>query len=332
MKLFEHVFNEAHGVRLTAYIQNPSREYAGITSRPAVLVLPGGGYSMCSDREADCIALGYLNAGFHAFVLRYTLKQSAPWPAPLNDYDNAMEYILSRAEEWSVDSDRIAVCGFSAGGHLAASAATMSKNRPAAAILGYPVIRQDITDACAAGMPTPLSHVDLNTCPCFLFAARDDECVPVSSSIEFQQMLYDWGIHFEAHIYSRGNHGFATGKKPLIGEDLRASRWMQDSIGWLGDIWGELTANGCTAPKCGKTIDRNNADTYNLSCTYGYLKTRPEVASIMEQVDALLPKCTPDIMRNLDQRTIREILYNVGYDLGSVHQIGYPLSQIKKEN
>ncbi len=330
MKVIEHIFNEAFGVRLTAYLQDTSPEYAGVKTRPAVLVLPGGGYGMCSDREADCVAIGYLNAGFHAFVLRYTLKQHAAWPAPLNDYDAAIEFIQAHAAEWTVDCDRIAVCGFSAGGHLAASAATMAKHRPAAAILGYPVIRQDISDACALGMPTPLDHVDENTCPCFLFAARDDECVPISSTIEFQEKLYNHNIPFECHIYPRGNHGYTIGKMPLTGENLRASRWMEDSIAWLGETWGALTANGCANPILRRYTHRNNEEKFSLSCTYGYLKSRPETQEFMKGIDEILSKCTPDIMARLETCTIRDILYSAGYNLGTIHQFGYPLSQIKK--
>ncbi len=319
MKTLEHIFSAEHGVRLTAYIQDTSKEYAGITSRPAVLVIPGGGYSMCSDREADCVAMGYLNAGFHAFVLRYSLQQTAGWPAPLNDYENAMEYILAHAEEWTVDPTRIAVCGFSAGGHLAASAATMAQHRPAAAILGYPVIRQDISNACAPGIPAPLDYVDEHTCPCFLFAARDDECVPVISSIDFQNALYRYGIQFEAHIYARGNHGYTIGRKPLTGEDLRAARWMQDSIDWLGELWGTLSGNGCTAPLLSPRANHDHRDEkLDFSCTWAYVDAIPEAKPFMDKMRELLKSCPEDIRSFPDHRQLREILYGAGETLGGV--------------
>ncbi len=249
MKTFYHVFNEENEVSLTSYIQDASPEYAGIKTRPAVLIIPGGGYAICSDRFADCVAFGYLNAGFHAFVLRYTLANKGRWPAPLNDYENAMTYILAHAEEWGVDTSRIAVCGSSAGGHLAACAATMGQHRPAAAILGYPALRQDIADACAPGMPSPLNYVDEHTPPCFIYGARDDELVSINSSIEMQQKLYDNGVPFEVHIYARGKHGFSLARPPHTEKTLRATRWMQDSIDWLEETWGELTANGCKSPE-----------------------------------------------------------------------------------
>ncbi len=331
MKLLEHVFNEAHGVRLNAYIQDTSREYAGITKRPAVLVIPGGGYSFCSDREADCVAMGYLNAGFHAFVLRYTLQQSAAWPAPLCDYENAMEYIKDHAEEWTVDCDRIAVCGFSAGGHLAACAATMAEHRPAAAILGYPVIRQDISDACAPGMPAPIDYVDENTSPCFIFAARDDQCVPVQSAADLQNALTIFGVQYESHIYSRGNHGFTIGKKPLVGEDLRASRWMQDSIDWLGDVWGVMTANGYTTPAIAPHMNSDHkTGPLDFSVSWAYLEKCTGAEAFMEKMREMLSRCPDDIKATYRHRTIREIMYGAGETLGGVWKYHGELSAIKR--
>ena len=78
----------------------------------------------------------YLKAGYQAFILRYSVGKHSVWPNALQDYEQAMEMIRTKAEEWKIFSDKIAVIGFSAGGHLAAAAATMSKNRPNAAIFG----------------------------------------------------------------------------------------------------------------------------------------------------------------------------------------------------
>ena len=128
--------HEDRNVTLTAYVQAVGGEFGGIPKRPAVLILPGGGYQMCSDREADPIAFPYLKAGYQAFILRYSVGKDSVWPNPMNDYEEAMELIREKSEEWHVLTDKIAVIGFSAGGHLAGCAATMSKNRPNAAILG----------------------------------------------------------------------------------------------------------------------------------------------------------------------------------------------------
>ena len=93
---------------------------------------------MCSDREADPVALAFMKAGYQAFVLRYSTGKHRAWPNPLEDYEQAMDLIKEKAEVWHLDADRIAAIGFSAGGHLCACAATIAKNKPAAAILVYP--------------------------------------------------------------------------------------------------------------------------------------------------------------------------------------------------
>ena len=155
--------NKDRNVTLTAYIHEKSPEYKGLDMRPAIIVLPGGGYSMCSDREADCVATEYVNAGFHAFVLRYTLKTQGGWPLPLNDYEDTLNLLKQNKEIWGIDCNRIGVVGFSAGGHLAACAATLAKNRPAVAILGYPALKKDIVDACQPNMPYPAEHIDNKT-------------------------------------------------------------------------------------------------------------------------------------------------------------------------
>ena len=137
------VLNKKRHVSLTVMVQDVGGEFRGVTARPAVLILPGGGYMFCSDREAEPVAMPYLKAGFQAFILRYSLREDSAWPQPLRDYEQAMTLIREHAEEWHVIPDRVAVIGFSAGGHLAGAAATMSVNRPNAAILGYPVLRQE---------------------------------------------------------------------------------------------------------------------------------------------------------------------------------------------
>ena len=107
-------------------------------SRPAVLVCPGGGYVYCSPREGEPVALRYAAAGYHAFVLRYSTAAKAGNFAPLTQISWAIGYLREHAAKWNIDPKRIAVCGFSAGGHLALSSGLLAENRPNAMILGYP--------------------------------------------------------------------------------------------------------------------------------------------------------------------------------------------------
>lgn len=109
------------GATLTAYLLDTSKEMPNMADRPAVLVIPGGGYYMCSDREAEPIAMAFAVHGYNTFVLRYTVGEGKDFKMPLADAEEALTLIRERAEEWHVIKDKIAAIGFSAGAHLAGS-------------------------------------------------------------------------------------------------------------------------------------------------------------------------------------------------------------------
>ena len=167
IKLYEN----REDVTLTTYVLADSSEMLNGKNRPAVLVCPGGAYLSCSDREAEPVALRFAAMGYHAFVLRYsTYHQGKPnpfpppadmdvnpnsiYPAPLRDIGKAFLTIHAHAEKWLVDTEKIAVCGFSAGAHNCAMYSVSWNEpviteffgepantfKPAAAILGYGVL------------------------------------------------------------------------------------------------------------------------------------------------------------------------------------------------
>ena len=100
-------------VSLTSYISDISEEMKNMKTKPAILVLPGGAYKFCSDREAEPVALAYLAKGFNAFVLRYSLNEKSAFPTPLNDAQKALAFIRKNAEKFHTDPRKIAVIGLS---------------------------------------------------------------------------------------------------------------------------------------------------------------------------------------------------------------------------
>ena len=138
MQLYTHTLPS--GAKLTGYLRDETNEMPAFNIRPAMLILPGGGYAFCSAREADPIAMQFLQAGYQTFVLEYTCAhtpEQAPlrWQ-PLIDAAGAILHLRRNAAKLRLDPFKIAVCGFSAGGHLAASTAILWDAAPVQKALG----------------------------------------------------------------------------------------------------------------------------------------------------------------------------------------------------
>lgn len=232
-------------VELTAYILDPSKEMPNMLVRPGMLVLPGGGYRYCSDREAEPIAMAFLAQGFNAFVLRYSVGEGADvaFPRPLEDAQEALALIRERAAGWNTLPHKIAAIGFSAGGHLAAALATMGTERPDALILGYPCILASIGDVLSSPVPSANEYVTAQTPPSFIFASRGDTSVPVEHSLAFASALDKAGVPFEMHIFGKGHHGFSLATPVVCStkQSLEANRftapWVSLCVAWLNDLF-----------------------------------------------------------------------------------------------
>jgi acetyl esterase/lipase len=235
-------------VTLTTYLLDASPEMPNARVRPAVLIFPGGAYRFCSDREAEPVAMAFLSQGYHAFVLRYSLNEHAAFPKPLQDAEAALERIRTNAGAWGVIPDKVAVCGFSAGGHLAAALGTIGRIRPNALILAYPLILDDLADLLPAPIPSLEQKVDAQTPPTFLFTTADDALVPVRHSLEFVSALERAGVPFEVHIFQEGAHGLSlakphtsSGLKQMVNRDV--ARWIDLCIAWLENRFGGFASD-----------------------------------------------------------------------------------------
>ncbi len=334
--------NKDRNVTLTAYLQEVGGEFRYVTKRPAVLILPGGGFHYCSAREADPVAYPYLAAGYQVFILRYSVNDDAVWPNPLVDYEQAMELIRSRADRWSLYPDKIAVLGFSAGGHLAAAAATMAKNRPNAAILGYAVAGADVK-GCNPSAPDTIPFVDEHTCPCFLFATRTDNVVPIRNSIRFMDALAEHDVAFESHIYAYGPHGFSTCdpsvEQPGTPICARVPNWVQDSIGWLGDMFGQFGPEGLAEPACKPHMSGDYEPYLSIDCTLGHLYENPRARRLIEMLTARMKKGMPEEtreeMEHPDamglQMTLRTILDYLHVPAPMVEKLNAALAKMPNE-
>ena len=271
MKYFEYEISGIDGsaAKFVGYCLDNSEEVVPDRVRPSVLVIPGGGYEMTSDREAEPIAMQFLAAGFNAFVLRYSVKPSV-FPVALLEAADAMTMIREHAAEWHVDPDAIAVIGFSAGGHLAASLGVFWKKdfiaqtlgvtsdmvKPNGMILSYPVITsgefahtgsfecllgEDYNDLDKRKEQSLEFQVSKDTPTTFLWHTVTDDCVPVENSLLFFNALRKFEIPVEMHLYPVGGHGLSLANEETSHEDggcvqKECQSWMELACKWMQNI------------------------------------------------------------------------------------------------
>jgi acetyl esterase/lipase len=234
----------------------PSKD---IANGSAVIICPGGGYQvLLTKREGSDVAKAFVKLGITAFVLKYRLPNDAIMKnksiAPLQDAQQAIKIVRSRAKEWNIDIHKIGIMGFSAGGHLASTAGTHFDNpvienkdeinlRPDFLILINPVISltdkigNKATRSFLLGASPSLEQIRLfsnelnvnkSTPQSFLVHTGGDTVVPVDNSIQFYKALLRNNVSSELHIYAKGEHGFLT--KPSFDE------WFGRCVNWLKDI------------------------------------------------------------------------------------------------
>ena len=236
--------------------------------RPCVLICPGGGYAMCSQREAEPVALQYLKEGYNAFVLWYTVAPKH-FPHALREVAASVELIHRNAEAWNCDESLVAILGFSAGGHLAALYSNaydwpevrevLPESKPVqASVLCYPVISADPAVAHMGSFECLLGHLPLTpgeterfscdrlvrdtTPPAFLWHTSEDNCVPVQNSLRYATALADHHVPFELHIFPYGYHGMSLCTRETLDGEItpgmqHAQRWVEESCRWLKLQW-----------------------------------------------------------------------------------------------
>ena len=233
--------------------------------RPCMVVCPGGGYSMCSQREAEPIALHFLPEGFNVFILKYTCAP-AKFPTQLREVAAVMEIIYKNADDWNCDTSKVSIIGFSAGGHLAAHYSTMFDCKEVrevfpesksvnGSILSYPVITAQEGKCHAGSFKNLVGHHPLteeemnyfsvercvkeNTPPAFIWHTAADTVVPVISSLRYATALSEHNIPFELQIYPEGRHGLSTADLQTYnpaGVDKAtkyAKKWLVQVKDWL---------------------------------------------------------------------------------------------------
>lgn len=273
---------------ITCYIQ-PTKKL-----KPSILVVAGGGYNCTSPAEAEVVALKFLEKGYNAFLLTYSVKGSSKIEPvklqALKDIAKAMVIINENAKKWSIDTNKINTIGFSAGGHLCASLSVhhnapfleeIKKGYnicPNAQILSYPVIStteefsHEGSKNCLLGLnPTDEElnfmsvekHISKDTPKTFLWHCMDDLSVPYQNSIAFSDELAKNNIPFEMHIFPYGAHGISTCDKSweIASHDLNSPNLQLNKKLFEREV---IERDGLFVSKEG--IDLTDIKTYDEYC------------------------------------------------------------------
>lgn len=229
--------------------------------RPAMIVIPGGGYSMCSSREGEPIALRYCSEGFNCFVLKYTCNVA--YPIPHFELASLFKFIYENADDVNIDRNKISIVGFSAGGHLCASYGFLYKNfaselkceenvlKPFCIVLGYPVTStimgtQSNTKKIITGNNENLilklsvpENIKEDYPPTYIWTTKADQCVPVEHSLQMVEALKQKGIKFKFDLFENGVHGGSLCNHSVYNsgfnfKEISENRiWIQNSVDFI---------------------------------------------------------------------------------------------------
>ena len=254
---------------LYTYFLDSSIEMRPNEKRPVILMCPGGGYEMTSDREAEPMAMQFLARGYHVAVLRYSVCP-VRYPAALLQVAESVLYLKEYADEYHIDPEKIVVQGCSAGGHLAANYGIAwnspfltklmgMENDPerlcvAGLLLCYPVItsgekahEESFRNLLGEQYEEKKEELSLenqvtpDTPPTFLWHTATDETVPVENSLYFFQSCLQQGVSAELHIYPVGGHGLSLANEETcrangIGVQKECQSWISLAQTWLEEI------------------------------------------------------------------------------------------------
>lgn len=243
---------------MDAYVPRPSDSIEPDPRRAAVIIFPGGGYGHVSEREGEPVALRFMAEGFNTFVVHYRVAPQVRYPLPQQDAAAAIGYVRRHADELLTDPHRVAVMGFSAGGHLACSLGVWWPRaelwqplglapedvRPDAMVLSYPVITsgafahrgsfENLTGCADAADHAAFSledHVAPTTPPAFLWHTFDDDTVPVENTLLLAAALRRCRVPAEVHVFPHGPHGASLANAQSNGV-VNAARILPDCAAW----------------------------------------------------------------------------------------------------
>ncbi|MFC6201820.1 alpha/beta hydrolase [Lactiplantibacillus nangangensis] len=247
--------------QLTGFLHTPDQN-TGKTHYPAIIIVPGGGYTHIPVGQAETLAMAFAGHGYQAFYLEYTLlsDQQPLGLAPVLDLARAMQLIRQQATSWHIDSEQLTPVGFSVGGHIVALyndywqtklpallQTTAAELKPRNVILSYPVINPTDgypTDAATLAKWTSNvsemaaeTQVNVQNRPTFIWVTADDPLVPATNALAYASALAQQQLPYELHVFNHGPHGLALANAQTAwkadADQPHAAHWLTLALEWL---------------------------------------------------------------------------------------------------
>ena len=269
MKSKKIILNSQKNVFLMTYIhQEYTQKWDGVgewipPSRPAIILFPGGGYRYCSEREEEPVAFPFLAAGYQVFFLNYRTGTDISASGLLEDAALALWTVRKNAPLWNIDPEKIAVCGFSAGGNLAAMLSTqwyrfnledrlsipINGSKPNATILCYALTEMDTyiknqpsNKATLNMFPemNVVNYISEKTPHTFIWTTYKDEKVDIKNSLDYAEKCLEFKVPFELHIFENGQHGLSLNTDLTAYKQkhpINVDQWVPMCINWLNELF-----------------------------------------------------------------------------------------------
>lgn len=226
--------------------------------RPGIIIVPGGGYTYCSEREMEPVALRFLAEGFNVFVLDYTCQKK--YPAPHFDLTLAMDYITKHAKELKTDLNRLSMIGFSAGAHLVLTYSylydelakmlkiTNANLKPKQIAVGYPVVTCFVADKSRTiktitdndeslySKLSPELNITSDYPKTFVFGTKDDELIPFENSTILVEALKKNKVTYKQIVYEHGPHGFCLANRAVYPENRSDYEVLNKLTNWPNEV------------------------------------------------------------------------------------------------
>lgn len=243
---------QSHDAPVIGYLHDDHDRLVAHKDRPAVIICAGGCYRWLSPREKDPVALQFAAMGYQTFLIEYSTQERAGGLRPLRELAECVRIVREHAAQWHIEPEHIAVLGFSAGGHLAASLGTLWQEqpqgeacRPDALVLCYPVIttgeyaHAESADNVSGGDPALREKLSLEKRvtaqmpPTFVWHCVGDESVPVENTLLLTTAMQRAGVPYECHLFALGAHGVSLCNREVETPYPAIAAWVPLCKAWL---------------------------------------------------------------------------------------------------